>query len=161
LHLLPADTESLVHKCIKGFYMSGVRPSFAALTRRIAQCRRVEVQTPNYRTIRPRLYLVGNFLGTCVPAPKTRICSASPVFARCARGKPLLSHVQQITELDKPCEGIGNHQVPMGQRRVDTGIVGEDGSKRWYVGQGYLLCCEFESTPGGEYTGCFEGATRV
>jgi len=56
LHLLPANTESLVHKCIEDFYMSGVRPSFAALTRRIAQeCRRVEVQTPNYRTIRQRL----------------------------------------------------------------------------------------------------------
>ena len=35
LHLLPAETESLVHKCIKEFYMSGERPSFAALTRRI------------------------------------------------------------------------------------------------------------------------------
>jgi putative transposase len=56
LHLLSANTESLVHKCIEDFYMSDVRPSFAALTRRIAQeCRRVEVQTPNYRTIRQRL----------------------------------------------------------------------------------------------------------
>ena len=56
LHLLPAETESLVHKCIEDFYMSGVRPSFAALTRRIAQeCRRVKVQTPNYRTIKQRL----------------------------------------------------------------------------------------------------------
>ena len=56
LHLLPARTESLIHKCIEEFYMSRVRPSFAALTRRIAQeCRRVEVPTPNYRTIRRRL----------------------------------------------------------------------------------------------------------
>src|SRR5258707_498171 len=56
LHLLPARTESLIHKCIEEFYMSRVRPSFAALTRRITQeCRRVEVPIPNYRTIRRRL----------------------------------------------------------------------------------------------------------
>ena len=56
LHLLPSRTESLIHKCIEEFYMSRVRPSFAALTRRITQeCRRVEVPTPNYRTIRRRL----------------------------------------------------------------------------------------------------------
>ena len=56
LHLLPAQTESLIHQCIEEFYMSRVRPSFAALTRRIAQeCRRIEAPAPNYRTIRRRL----------------------------------------------------------------------------------------------------------
>ena len=56
LHLPPAQTESLIHRCIEEFYMSRVRPSFAALTRRIAQeCRRIEVPAPNYRTIRRRL----------------------------------------------------------------------------------------------------------
>ena len=55
-HRLADNTERLVHKCIEEFYMSRVRPSLAALMRRIAQeCRRVEAQTPNYRTIRRRL----------------------------------------------------------------------------------------------------------
>ena len=55
-HLLPPGTESLVHRCIEEFYMSRVRPSFAALKRRISQeCRRIEVPVPNHRTIKRRL----------------------------------------------------------------------------------------------------------
>jgi len=56
VQLLPSKVESLIHKCIEEFYMSQVRPSFAALMRRIShECRRHQLATPNYRTIRRRL----------------------------------------------------------------------------------------------------------
>jgi len=53
---LPVETESLVHNCIEEYYMSRVRPSFAALVRAVSQeCRRSALRVPNYRTIRRRL----------------------------------------------------------------------------------------------------------
>jgi putative transposase len=55
-HLLPPGTESIVHKCIEEFYMSRVRPSFAALTRTIShECHRSHILPPNFRTIKRRL----------------------------------------------------------------------------------------------------------
>jgi len=55
-HLLPPGTESIVHKCIEEFYMSRVRPSFAALTRAIFhECHRCQIAAPNFRTIKRRL----------------------------------------------------------------------------------------------------------
>ena len=55
-HLLPPGTESIVHKCIEEFYMSRVRPSFAALTRTIShECHRCHILPPNFRTIKRRL----------------------------------------------------------------------------------------------------------
>lgn len=53
---LPPETELLIHKSVEEFYMSRVRPSFAALTRMISQeCQRSAVAIPNYRTIKRRL----------------------------------------------------------------------------------------------------------
>jgi putative transposase len=55
-HRLPAETESLIHKCIKEFYMSRVRPSFAALIRAIShECCQCDIPIPNFRTIKRRL----------------------------------------------------------------------------------------------------------
>lgn len=55
-NLLPDDAESVIHKCIRDFYASSVRPSFAALMRRIVQdCQRRNVPAPNYRTVKRRL----------------------------------------------------------------------------------------------------------
>jgi hypothetical protein len=54
--LLSPGTESIVHKCIEDFYMSRVRPSFAALMRTIShECQRGHIQPPNFRTIKRRL----------------------------------------------------------------------------------------------------------
>lgn len=55
-HRLPAETESVIDKCIKEFYMSRVRPSLAALIRAIShECRQRNIPIPNFRTIKRRL----------------------------------------------------------------------------------------------------------
>ncbi len=53
---LPDKTESVIHRCISQFYLTRVRPSVAALMRRISQeCYRSQIPVPNYRTVKRRL----------------------------------------------------------------------------------------------------------